>query len=480
MSKQTTSFYWHDYETWGANPAVDRAAQFAGLRTDLDFNPIGEPSVVYARPAQDILPQPGACMVTGISPQQALAKGVPEADFFRFIHTELAQPGTCALGYNSIRFDDEITRYGLYRNFYDPYEREWKNGNSRWDLIDVVRLTRALRPEGINWPEHEPGVTSFRLEELTAANGIEHSGAHDALADVYATIALAKLIKQVQPRLFEYVFTHRSKQSLSKLLNVHSVVPVLHASARYPARLGCIANVLPLAIHPHNRNAIVVYDLRQDPQDLLTLEAEQIRERLYTRTEDLPAGTERIPLKLVHINRASVVVPASTLTDAVREQWQLDPQREQQHLSLLLAERAGLQDKLAQLYTEHYGDQARDPDFSLYGGFLSEEDKQRCTQIRQTQPEALGQKSFAFEDAKLHAMLLRYRARNWPESLGADEQVEWQAFCRQRLTDPVAGGSVVLADYQKELSGMAADTSLTAQQHDLVNQLLAWPAQLGL
>jgi len=215
MNRRTTSFYWHDYETWGADPARDRAAQFAGLRTDLDFNPIGEPLVIYAQPADDMLPQPGACMVTGISPQQALEQGAPEADFFRFIHAEMMQPGTCSLGYNTLHFDDEVTRYGLYRNFFDPYEREWKNGNSRWDLIDVVRLTHALRPEGIEWPEKEPGVTSFRLEKLTEANDIAHLGAHDALADVHATIALARLIRERQPRLFDYVFNHRDKQTLA-------------------------------------------------------------------------------------------------------------------------------------------------------------------------------------------------------------------------------------------------------------------------
>ena len=343
---QSRSFYWHDYETWGAEPAVDRAAQFAGLRTDLDFNPLGEPLVVYARPADDCLPHPQACMITGITPQLARDRGAPEADFFRFIHEELMRPGTCALGYNTLRFDDEVTRYGLYRNFFDPYEREWKNGNSRWDMIDVVRLTRALRPEGIRWPEREPGVTSFRLEELTAANDIEHAGAHDALADVRATIALARLIRERQPRLFDFVFNNRDKQRLAGQLNVRAGRPVLHVSSRYPARLGCIAAVLPLAMHPVNRNGVIVYDLRVDPQPLLTMSADEIRARLYTASADLPEGAERIPLKVVHLNRAPVVVPMGTLTPAAREQWQMDETAEQRHLQALHAA-PGLADKLA-------------------------------------------------------------------------------------------------------------------------------------
>nr|GFC99807.1 hypothetical protein [Tanacetum cinerariifolium] len=113
-------------------------------------------------------------------------------------------------GYNTLRFDDEMTRYSLYRNFFDPYGREWQGGNSRWDLIDVVRTAYALRPEGIVWPEEEGRVT-LKLERLTAANGIDHGQAHDALSDVRATIALARLIRDKQPKLYDYLFQLRSK-----------------------------------------------------------------------------------------------------------------------------------------------------------------------------------------------------------------------------------------------------------------------------
>jgi len=479
MTNKTTSFYWHDYETWGAQPSIDRAAQFAGIRTDLDFNPIGKPLVIFARPSDDFLPQPGACMVTGISPQQALREGVPEADFFRFIHDEMSQPGTCSLGYNTIRFDDEVTRYGLYRNFYDPYEREWKYGNSRWDMIDVVRLTRALRPEGINWPQKEDGVSSFRLEDLTSANDIEHAGAHDALVDVHATIAIAKMVKKAQPKLFDFVFANRDKQTMAKMLNVRNDRPVLHVSSRYPARLGCIAAVLPLAMHPTNRNGVIVYDLRTDPSDLLNLSAEQIRERLYTPTADLPEGMERIAIKTVHINRAPVVVPMNTLTPEAREQWQMDAVLEQKHLDELLNARESLQVKLAEVFSENSFPPQRDPDRDLYGSFLSEDDKQRCAQIRRAEPADLGQMRFSFDAPKLEEMLLRYRARNWPEMLSVEERTNWDEFRRQRMLEPQSGG-LSLADYQKELSRLVVDTELSEQRRGVVDQLLDWPSQLGL
>lgn len=474
------TFYWHDYETWGADPARDRPAQFAGLRTDRDFNPVGEPLVVYAQPADDVLPQPGACLVTGITPQQARDQGLPEADFFRRVHDELARPGTCALGYNSIRFDDEVTRYGLYRNFFDPYAREWQHGNSRWDIIDVVRLARALRPEGIAWPRRESGETSFRLEDLTAANDIPHEGAHDALADVRATIALARLVRERQPRLFDFALNNRDKRRLAAQLNVRAAEPVLHVSSRYPARLGCIATVLPLAMHPVNRNGVIVYDLRADPAPLLELPVAEIRRRLYTPAAELGDDEARIALKVVHLNRAPVIVPLATITDAAREEWDLDAAREQRHREILLAA-TGLEKKLAEVFDDRDRFAAQnDPDLDLYGGFLSDADRRLCEQIRLATPDDLVGRQFDFEAAKLHELLFRYRARNFPHTLDRDERLRWEEYRRARLCEPGAGGSIVLDDYRRSLSRLAVDTTLSPPQRQVVDALLDWPADLGL
>jgi exodeoxyribonuclease-1 len=474
------SFYWHDYETWGAQPSVDRPAQFAGLRTDADFNPIGDPLVLFARPADDLLPQPEACLVTGITPQRARDEGLPEAEFFRFIHEEMMRPGTCALGYNSLRFDDEVTRYGLYRNFFDPYEREYKNGNTRWDLIDVVRLTRALRPDGIEWPVREDGTTSFRLEDLTAANDISHAGAHDALADVRATIAVARLVRDRQPRLFDYVLANRDRESLAARLNVRQAEPVLHVSARYPARLGCIATVLPLAMHPRYRWGVIVCDLRTDPQPLLTLSAEQIRQRLYTPTSELAGDAARIPLKVVHLNRSPVIVPMSTLTDEAREQWSLDPTTEQRHAEVLRAA-PGLSAKLAEVFddADRFPPQS-DPDRDLYGGFLSDADRARCERVRAASPGGLAGLQPGFEARKLDELLFRYRARNWPETLSPAERQRWDEYRIERLTRPEGGGSITLDAYRRRLSQLAVDVSLPQDRRAVVDALIDWPTEIGL
>ena len=285
-SKATATFYIHDYETFGKSPSLDRPAQFAGVRTDMDFNIIEEPLVIYCAPADDYLPEPEAVMITGITPQVARAKGVNEAEFTRQIHQAFSVAGTCILGYNNIRFDDEVSRNIFYRNFYDPYAYSWQNGNSRWDLLDVMRACYALRPDGIVWPENEDGFPSFRLEHLTRANGVEHTQAHDAMSDVYATIAMAKLVKQAQPRLFDFLLQHRNKHKLNALIDVADMTPLVHVSGMFGAARGNTSWVSPLAWHPDNKNAVIMCDLAGDMTPLLTLSAEQLRERLYTRRDD--------------------------------------------------------------------------------------------------------------------------------------------------------------------------------------------------
>ncbi len=434
------SILWHDYETFGADPRRDRPCQFAALRTDFDLNVIDDPVEFFCKPAPDFLPDPGAVAITGITPQQALEKGINEAEFCARIAREFMEGGTCGAGYNSLRFDDELTRNLLYRCFYDPYEREWKNGNSRWDLIDLLRMTQALRPEGINWPQREDGSPSFRLQELTAANGIEHSGAHDALADVRATIAMAKLVKQQQPKLYQFLFNLRSKHKVLPLLDLATQEPVLHVSRMFPASRGCLALVLPLCKHPTNTNGIIVTDLLSDPSSWMKLGAAELRERLYKRSADRVEGEARIPLKTVHINRCPALAPLSVLTPEVIARYQLDLAAVYRHRQELLAE-PGLAARLRAVFDESTLVPETDPDAMLYsGGFFDDHDRRLQEKVRQLQPEQLATTAFAFHDKRLPELLFRFRARNFPDTLNGEEQQRWQDYCHGRLLGTVPGG----------------------------------------
>ena len=470
------TFYWHDYETFGADPSRDRPVQFAGLRTDLDLNPVGEPLVLFARPADDVLPQPQACLVTGISPQLALEKGLPECEFIGRIQQELARPGTCGVGYNSLRFDDEVTRFTLYRNFFEPYAREWQHGNSRWDVIDLVRTANALRPEGIEWPLREDGLPSFRLEDLTAANGISHAAAHDALSDVHATIALARLVRERQPRLYDYVLNHRDKGSVLAMLDIAAMKPVLHVSGMFGAQRHNIALIVPLAMHPVNRNEVICYDLGLDPAPLAELDPDALRALLFSRAEDLPDGARRPGLKTVHINRCPVLVPARLADPATAERLGISGQRCREHLAALRNYRdrdeKGFTAKLQDIFAGRRFEPVTDPDLMLYGGgFFSERDRQVMEQVRASSPGELGSASFPFEDARLPEMLFRYRARNYPQSLSPDERARWEEYRFQRLTEPACGASICMDEYQALIEQLLDSGGLDRSRQQLLRQL---------
>jgi exodeoxyribonuclease-1 len=470
----SSSIFWYDYETTGINPRSDRALQVAGIRTDAELNEIDAPINLYCQPGDDILPHPMACLITGITPRILAQKGLAEAEFMTRVHAQFSMPGTCGAGYNSLRFDDEVTRYSLYRNFIDPYAREWQGGNSRWDLIDAMRAAYALRPEGIVWPQVD-GRTSLRLELLTAANGLEHGQAHDALSDVRATIALARLLRQHQPRLYAWLFQLRSKQRV--LDQVRLLQPMLHVSGRFSAARHYLGVVLPLAWHPYNRNALVVADLHVDPAALWQESGSVLRERLYLRREHRPAGQAEVALKLIHVNRCPVIAPLKVLREQDLERLGLD-------LDLCLERARQVSDmatqwqpKIAEIYADESFEPSQDPEQQLYDGFIRDRDRRLCEQVCQSGPEQLARGPWMFDDARLPELLFRYRARNFPDSLNEDEQSRWKHFCQARLTDPQWGAPNTLSSFAEALQ--QARQNATVEQLDVLQQWQVYVTQLS-
>lgn len=468
-----TTLYWHDYETFGVDPRRDRPVQFAGLRTDEDLNVLGDPLVIYCQPALDVLPHPEACLLTGITPQLAFEKGVCEAEFIARIHDELAKPGTCALGYNTLRFDDEVTRHTLYRNFFDPYAREWQHGNSRWDLIDLARMTCALRPEGIEWPQHEDGRPSFRLEDLAGANGIGHEAAHDALSDVHATIGLARLIREKQPRLYDWLFQLRNKRKAREQLDLIRHTPVVHSSSMYPSETACTTLAMPLVQETGNSNSFLLYDLRVDPREFLALSEEQLRERLFTRAQDLPDGVQRLPVKSVKINKCPALAPLKTLDAAAVTRIAIDLESCEAHGETLRAN-TGFMQRVAQAYAGQEYPSDGDVDAALYDGFINDSDRALMEDIRHATPEQLGQATFNFQDRRLPTLLFRYRARNWPDSLSAEEAVRWENFRRHRLLDTDGGGTITLEQYAQRVVALRSECEGDQKALRILDALETW------
>jgi exodeoxyribonuclease-1 len=476
------TFLWHDYETFGTDTRRDRPAQFACVRTDAQLNEIGEPLMLYCQPSTDYVPDAGACLITGITPQMAWQHGVTEREFAQRIEAEMAQPGTISVGYNSIRFDDEVTRFMFWRNLMDPYAREWQNQCGRWDLLDVVRMVFALRPEGIAWPTKDDGVTpSFKLEDLARANGLLHEAAHDALSDVYATIALARLVRQHQPKLFDFALALHKKDRVAAELHLPATAqtarPFLHVSGMLGAERGCLAVMWPLASHPTNKNEIIVWDLAQDPSELATLSVEQLRLRMFTRSADLPEGVQRLPIKTIHLNKSPMVVSQlKTLTAAMAQRWHVD-------MDAALAHAAIARDlpDMSALWQAVFARQPEpgaptDPEQDLYAGFVGSGDRHRLNELRAMGGAQLAQAKTSFDDPRLTELLWRYRARNFADTLSPEEQARWEAHRSARLIDGAGGARTA-----EQLLAQIDEISEAADERgqDILGELYDYASQIA-
>ncbi|MBE2897921.1 exodeoxyribonuclease I [Pasteurellaceae bacterium 20609_3] len=465
MAQQT--FFFYDYESFGVDPARDRPAQFAGIRTDWDLNIIGEPVMIYCKQTNDYLPQPEAVLVTGITPQQCNQAGLDEPHFAKVILDEFSQPNTCVVGYNNIRFDDEMTRYTFFRNFIDPYEYSWQNGNSRWDLLDLVRACHALRPEGINWVYDDNGLPSFRLELLTKANGIAHENAHDAMADVYATIAIAKLIKTRQPRLFDFFLNLRSKSAVNKLIDLKSMTPLVHVSGMFGAARNNISIIAPLAFDLQNQNRVICCDLTADIDDLLCLDADTLRERLYTPKAELEAqGITAVPLKGVHINKCPILAPLNTVRPETAERLALDRDACLANWQKL-RQSSDIRDKVADIFND---ERSFEPDFNvetaLYAGFYNDNDKNNLAILRELAPEQLANHNLTFTDPRIPELLFHYRARHFHASLNRGEQLKWQKYRQQKLAHGID-------DYAQRLEYLITQHANDPEKSQLLQHVLA-------
>lgn len=458
------TFFFYDLETSGLNPREDRVMQFAGQRTDLDFNPIGDPVNVLVQLNDDTLPSPEAIAVTGITPQKTVDEGYTEAEFARMIIDDICREDTITIGFNTIRFDDEFIRHLLWRNFHDPYEWCWKNGRSRWDILDLVRMTRALRSEGIEWPVDENGDATNRLELITKANGITHLAAHDALSDVTATIEVAKLIRSKQPQLYEYLLKMRDKNEVKKLVNLDDKKPFVYTSGRYDKEHAKTTVAFPLT---NGRNGnVAVYDLRYDPMPFVSLSADDLAKKMFATWEERKTdGFVKLPVKELQYNRAPAVAPLGVLEQS--DGWKkigLDLETVEHHKKILL-DHPAFSENIRSLYerSREYPS-STDPEAQLYDGFLNDRDRIRVEAVRNADERKLADFHPEFNDERLAPLLLHYKARSFPSTLSASERSAWEEWREARIQKMLPG-------FMQSLSRVAARPD--ADQY-LIEELKLW------
>jgi exodeoxyribonuclease-1 len=472
------SFFFYDLETSGFDPKSARIMQFAGQRTDMELHPVGDPVNVLIRLAPDTLPDPDAVLVTGITPQETLEHGISEVAFLQQFYETVVVPDTIFLGFNSIRFDDGFMRFLNYRNLYDPYRWQWCDGCSKWDLLDVVRLTRALRPNGINWPFAPDGKPSNRLELLTSLNGLDHENAHDAGSDVAATIAVARLIRDKQPKLFQFLLDMRDKKKVAAF--VSSGEPFIYTSGSYPAEYEKTTVVIKLADYENGQGA-VVYDLREDPSQWVAKSAVELAAAMAWRPRNDPRP--HVPVKVLHYNRCPAVAPLQVLDAASQERLHLDMEAVAENARKLQAQpdfavavREAMAASTARPQQGQLVTDEQTVDGQLYDGFMGDADRRRTERLHASTPGAINQFAGSFQDMRLNTLLPLYKARNYPESLTNAEQIVWEAFCRTRLTG--GGENSRYAAYMARLKEILEMRNLTARQHQLLEGLRSYGESL--
>jgi exodeoxyribonuclease I len=477
------SILWYDLETFGLEPRYDRIAQFAAYRTDESLEPTGEKLLLYCKPSPDYLPSPLSCLVHGITPQYAAREGLSDYELAKAVRGAMGAPGTTSSGYNTLQFDDEFVRGLLYRNLFDPYEREWRNGNGRWDLIDLMRAARDLRPEGLVWPEDEEGRPIFTLVALARANGIAHESAHDAMHDVLATIDLARLLRARQPKLYDWYWGHRGRDALRPLVDLVERTPLVHSASGYTSSKGCTTLVAPLALDPENRNQLVAIDLRFDPSTVIGLDVEELRRRVFTKSAELEAP--RLPLTRIRLNRCPFLAPMSSMGEEAASRLGVDKAACLEHLKVIQREPELLQKMVAVFEMRDPPQEPDDPELRIYaGGFFSDEDRAAFDKVHgrlaAEGPAAAKAALYRmrFEDDRPAQMLRRLYARNFPETLGDAERRKWRAFCASRLQLPPLPGATDLATYEKAVRSRLDRADTPAREKGLLLELLAYKVEL--
>lgn len=470
----SSSFFFYDLETSGINPRESRIMQFAGQRTDMDLEPIGEPVNVLIKMAEDVLPDPDAVLVHGTTPQKTVSEGISEAEFIKFFDAEIWKPETIFAGFNSIRFDDEFVRFLFYRNFNDAYEWQWRDSCSRWDLLDVTRMTRALRPDGIKWPFAPDGKPSNRLELLTAVNKIEHADAHDALADVNATIAVAKLIKTKQPKLFEYLLNMRGKKAVQNFVENQEMF--VYSSGKYSAEFEKTTVVAKVCAHPE-KNGMLVYDLRHNPAEFIDLSPEELADKWKYKkdSEEL-----RLPVKSLQYNRCPAVAPISVLDEPSKKRIGIDLAEAEKHLEMLKSAPKFQENLVKAIGIINSGrkeqvelvDMPLDADKRLYDAFIPDADRNLSAKLRAAKPEEISDFEEKFSDKRLKNLVFLYKARNFPKYLSDEERKDWEAYRRDAL---LAGKeSSRLNRFLTRIKEISEQPRINKEQQYLLEELQLW------
>lgn len=502
-SRNIQTFTWYDTETSGIDHEYDQIYQFASVKTDANLNIIpNSEKNLNCKPRIDVIPQPGAFLTHMIDIDMLVKEGMSEFELTRMIANEfMSNSNNMVSGYNTIGFDDEVVRRLMFRNMRDPYSHEWMEGNGRFDSYKMIQMIYALKPEMLTWRKNDKGSHSLKLEHLVEDNGLLDIGhqAHDALSDVYATIALTKHLKEDNPRLFDYAMKLTDKRNVSSVLfnnyDVAKRTPIVDVNTIYGGGKKYSSILLPIIGDVKNSSKVLCVDLTKDPTDLFGMSSKDINKYLFTKREELEAHAPRVPAAGIAINKMPMVMQLkpNTLNNEQADRMDVD-------LDQVEANRQKVVDHIAKdpkfierfqagFTSEMRTDNERDSFGTLYtsANFFSDSDKN--TRAILTQKESVDDNSdYKIKTCDVHAEALKtddkkrqldlmLRAK-WTNNFGSllkeggyspVEFDKWMDFLNKSLFSGDLGAT--FEDFDKEIVRYKTEKALSEEEIDILAKI---------
>lgn len=433
----TNHFIWHDYETSGINKALDRPVQFAAIKTDNYLKPTGEQWDFYCKLTNDIIPKASAMVLTRINPFYLEKEGLEEYEFAKKIFDIMIEPNTCSLGYNTIKFDDEVTRNLFYRNFFEIYDRENKNGNSRWDLIDLTRAFYAISPDGLKWPKKDDGTPDFKLENLAKENDLIQEQAHNALSDVRATLNLAQILRKNNKDLFDYIYLMKSKENIIQLMddNLKQYKLLGWVSSFVKANQGCLTFIQPFLKVKNFGEQYWCVDFTSSEEafnELIQNPKKCLLNKFKKQDDEISLGGA---LCQIRPNKSPIIIHPSKLKKVDWGRLGISGDEIKQRYAKIqsfLKNEEWLKEINEAIYELPKIEPYIDVEQKIYqGNFLSYDDKRRCSLIR-GKKEPIDKMWPKFSDERMSELLFRYKNRHSIETT-EKEKADWKEWVKKKL-----------------------------------------------
>ncbi len=306
------SFVFFDTETTGLQKGFDQIVHFAAIRTDNDLNETDR-FEARCRLMPHVVPHPSALTTNGLSISRLTDPQLPtHYEMMRSVRAKLLEwTPSIVVGFNSIRFDEEMVRHALFQTLHDPYLTS-RNNNCRGDVLGLVMAAVADTPDCLVVPTGPEGRPTFRLEALAAANRLDHSMAHNALGDVGVTLELARLVRDGAPDVWQRFVRFSNKASVSQFVAAEDgfLLTEFYGNEPYPAVV-----VLIGADPEQPANGRLCLRLDADLDVLLALPDDALRAALSEK-----GG----PVRRLRTNAGPVLTPLYDVSDSLLDGRSID------------------------------------------------------------------------------------------------------------------------------------------------------------